>query len=210
MHFSLPVSERNVIRVAEENESEESANELPVPAEGSTSAGESQHSWMEETYEEMKRLAASFMAKETPTISLTPTVLVHEVYMRMANQGGARFVSRGHFLAVAATMMRRILVDHARAKARTKRGGDHVRVQFDESMALSTSRNADVLALEDALMELAELDDRQAKIVEMRFFGGMTVPEVAEVLQLSTRTIENEWKLSRAWLRRRLETSQAD
>lgn len=186
------------------------ANVSPEPGQDPKGTGESQQSWMEETYEEMKRLAASFMAKESPTISLTPTVLVHEVYMRMAHQGDAKFVSRGHFLAVAATMMRRILVDHARAKARTKRGGNHVRVEFEESMALSTSRNADVLALEEALMELSELDDRQAKIVEMRFFGGMTVPEVAEVLQLSTRTIENEWKLSRAWLRRRLETSQPD
>ena len=104
--------------------------------------------------------------------------------------------------------MRRILVDHARARKRIKRGGDLVRVVFDDDLKLTTSKDGDILALEEFLQELAQLDERQAKIVEMRFFGGMTVPEVAEVLGLSTRTIENEWRMCRAWLRKRIEESQ--
>jgi RNA polymerase sigma factor (TIGR02999 family) len=104
--------------------------------------------------------------------------------------------------------MRRILVDHARARKRIKRGGDLVRVVFDDDLKLTTSKDGDILALEEFLQELGQLDERQAKIVEMRFFGGMTVPEVAEVLGLSTRTIENEWRMCRAWLRKRIEESQ--
>jgi RNA polymerase sigma factor (TIGR02999 family) len=145
------------------------------------------------------------MSNERQTVSLTPTVLVHEVYMRMANQPNAVYHSRAHFLAIASTMMRRILVDHARARSRTKRGGQYVRVNYDMDLALSTSKDEDVLALEEALVELTKLDSRQARIVEMRFFGGMTVPEVANVMGLSTRTIENEWKMSRAWLRKKLD-----
>lgn len=158
-----------------------------------------------ETYEHMKRLAASFLQMEMTTVSLSPTVLVHEAYMKLTKQSQDSFSGRGHFLALAATMMRRILVDHARSRNRLKRGGEMVRVVFDEDTTLSSSKDGDVLALEDALQELQELDARQAKIVEMRFYGGMTVPEVAEVLGLSTRTIEGEWKMCRAWLRKKLE-----
>jgi RNA polymerase sigma factor (TIGR02999 family) len=139
---------------------------------------------------------------------LTPTVLVHEAYVKLTKQFSNRYQSRGHFLAIAATIMRRILVDHARARKRIKRGGDLVRVVFDDDLKLTTSKDGDILALEELLQELAKLDERQAKIVEMRFFGGMTVPEVAEVLGLSTRTIENEWRMCRAWLRKRIEESQ--
>ncbi len=162
---------------------------------------------LDETYEAMRRLAGSYMSNESQTVSLSPTVLVHEVYMRMANQPNAVYQSRAHFLAIASTMMRRILVDHARSRARTKRGGEYVRVNYDMELAFSKSKDADVLALEEAVVELTKLDSRQGRIVEMRFFGGMTVPEVAEVLGVSTRTIENEWKMSRAWLRKRLDTS---
>jgi len=162
---------------------------------------------LDETYDAMRRLAGSYMSNESQTVSLTPTVLVHEVYMRMANQPNAVYHSRAHFLAIASTMMRRILVDHARSRARTKRGGEYVRVNYDIELALSKSKDADVLALEEALLELTQLDSRQGRIVEMRFFGGMTVPEVAEVLGVSTRTIESEWKMSRAWLRKRLDNT---
>jgi RNA polymerase sigma factor (TIGR02999 family) len=160
---------------------------------------------VDETYEHMKRLAANYLQMESATVSLSPTVLVHEAYMKLSKQVSDRYQSRGHFMAIAATMMRRILVDHARARNRIKRGGDRVRVVFDEDQTITTSRDSDVLALNEVLEELQKLDERQAKIIEMRFFGGMTVPEVAEVLGLSTRTIENEWKMCRAWLRKRLE-----
>jgi RNA polymerase sigma factor (TIGR02999 family) len=156
----------------------------------------------------MKRLAASYLQLESATVTLSPTVLVHEAYVKLTKQVSNRYQSRGHFLAIAATMMRRILVDHARARKRIKRGGDLVRVVFDDDLKLTTSKDGDILALEEFLQELGQLDERQAKIVEMRFFGGMTVPEVAEVLGLSTRTIENEWRMCRAWLRKRIEESQ--
>jgi RNA polymerase sigma factor (TIGR02999 family) len=156
----------------------------------------------------MKRIAASYLQLESATVTLSPTVLVHEAYVKLTKQVSNRYQSRGHFLAIAATMMRRILVDHARARKRIKRGGDLVRVVFDDDLKLTTSKDGDILALEEFLQELGQLDERQAKIVEMRFFGGMTVPEVAEVLGLSTRTIENEWRMCRAWLRKRIEESQ--
>ena len=158
-----------------------------------------------ETYEHMRRLAASYLQLESATVSLSPTVLVHEAYVKLSKQVSDNYQSRGHFLAIAATMMRRILVDHARARHRIKRGGERVRVVFDEDTTLAPSRDNDVLALDEVLEELQLMDPRQARIVEMRFFGGMTVPEVADVLALSTRTIENEWKMCRAWLRKRLE-----
>lgn len=160
---------------------------------------------VDETYEHMKRLAASYLQLESTTVTLSPTVLVHEAYLKLSKQVSDKYQSRGHFLAIAATMMRRILVDHARARHRLKRGGELVRVTFDEDAMIAPSRDNDVLALEDAIEKLQQLDPRQARIVEMRFFGGMTVPEVAEVLGLSTRTIENEWKMCRAWLRKRLD-----
>lgn len=162
-------------------------------------------SMVEETYEHMKRLAASYLQMESATVTLSPTVLVHEAYVKLSKQASDKYQSRGHFLAIAATMMRRILVDHARARNRLKRGGDMVRLVLDEDKTISPSRDSDVLALDEVLEELQKLDTRQARIIEMRFFGGMTVPEVAEVLGLSTRTIENEWKMCRAWLRKRLE-----
>lgn len=159
----------------------------------------------DETYEHMKRLAASYLQLESATVTLSPTVLVHEAYLKLSKQASDKYQSRGHFLAIAATMMRRILVDHARARHRIKRGGERMRMVFDEDTLIAPSRANDVLALEDVLEELQQLDPRQAKIVEMRFFGGMTVPEVADVLGLSTRTIDNEWKMCRAWLRKRLD-----
>lgn len=165
-------------------------------------------SLVDDTYDQMKRLAASYLQLESATVTLSPTVLVHEAYVKLTKQFSNRYQSRGHFLAIAATIMRRILVDHARARKRIKRGGDLVRVVFDDDLKLTTSKDGDILALEEFLQELGQLDERQAKIVEMRFFGGMTVPEVAEVLGLSTRTIENEWRMCRAWLRKRIEETQ--
>ena len=165
---------------------------------------------IDETYEEMKKLAASYLQMESTTVTLSPTVLVHEAYLKLAKQFSSRYQSRGHFLAIAATMMRRILVDHARARRRVKRGGNLVRVAFDEELQLSATNDSDILALEDMLEVLQELDPRQAKIVEMRFFGGMTIAEVAEVLGLSTRTIENEWCMCRAWLRKQLDEANGE
>ncbi len=160
--------------------------------------------WVDATYHEMRSLAERFLSGESNTVTLSPTVLVHEVYVRLTKQRSVQYQSKSHFLAIASTMMRRILVDHARARTRVKRGGKNIRLAFDENLLVSTSRDEDVLAIEEALQELGLMDARQSRIVEMRFFGGMTVPEVAEALGLSTRTIEKEWQLSKAWLRKKL------
>lgn len=161
------------------------------------------------TYEQMKKLAASYLQNEANTVCLSPTVLVHEAYVKLSKQYIEQYNNKSHFLAIAATIMRRILVDHARTRHRLKRGGDRTKMYLSEDATISVKRDADVLAVEELLKELQELDERQARIVEMRFFGGMTVPEVAESLGLSTRTIESEWKMCRAWLRSRLEDDAA-
>lgn len=160
---------------------------------------------VDETYIQMKRLAASYLQNEAHTVCLSPTVLVHEAYVKLSNQHTNQFQNKSHFLAIAATIMRRILVDHARTRHRLKRGGDRTKMYLTEDVTISVQKDTDILAVEELLKELYELDERQARIVEMRFFAGMTVPEVAESLGLSTRTVENEWKMCRAWLRSRLE-----
>ncbi|MFV2066869.1 MAG: sigma-70 family RNA polymerase sigma factor [Pirellulales bacterium] len=155
-------------------------------------------------YDELRQQAASYLRKEGPGHSLQPTALVHEVFLKLADQTRVSWKGRSHFFAVGAQAMRRILVDHARKKKRTKRGGGRQRITFEEGLVVSPRRGEDVLALDDALVKLAALDPRQAQIVEMRFFGGLTVQEVAEVLGVSKRTVEAEWTMIRAWLRREL------
>ena len=155
-------------------------------------------------YDELRQQAASYLRREAPGHSLQPTALVHEVFLKLADQTRVSWKGRSHFFAVGAQAMRRILVDHARKKKRTKRGGDRQRITFEEGLVVSPRRDEDVLALDDALVKLAELDPRQAQIVEMRFLGGLTVQEVAEVLGVSKRTVEAEWTMIRAWLRREL------
>ena len=155
-------------------------------------------------YEELRRRAGALMRRETPNHTLQATALVHEAYLRLIQQDRADWQGRAHFFAMASQFMRRILVDHARSRSRDKRGGGVVRVQLDEGLAISPQRDADVLALDDALQRLAELDPRQAEIVVMRFFGGLTVDEVAAALDVSKRTVEAEWTMVKAWLRREL------
>ena len=135
-------------------------------------------------YTELLRIASHYLAPEDPGITLEPTALVHEAFMRMVDQTRVDWQGRAHFLAIAAKMMRRVLVDHARSKKRLKRGGNRQRFTLREDMTISRKREADVLAVEEALDKLAELDPLQAQIVEMRFFGGMTVAEVAEALSM--------------------------
>ncbi|MCB9524535.1 MAG: sigma-70 family RNA polymerase sigma factor [Myxococcales bacterium] len=154
-------------------------------------------------YDELRRRAGALMRRERAGHTLQPTALVHEAYLRMIRQEEA-LAGRSHFFALSAQMMRRVLVDHARGRGRHKRGGDQIRVELDEKLKLSVERDHDVLALDEALQRLAELDPRQAQIVELRFFGGLTVAEVAEVLQVSKRTVEAEWTMIKAWLRREL------
>lgn len=161
--------------------------------------------YMPLVYDELRRVAASYLAQERNGHTLQPTALVHEAYLRMA-QVPDEWGGKTHFFAVAARAMRRLLIDHARARGRDKRGADWERVTFDNAIARLAPDldRADVLALDAALEKLAALDARQAEIVELRFFSGMTIDEIASHLSLSKRTIEAEWTHARAWLRREL------
>ncbi len=155
-------------------------------------------------YDQLRALARDFMARERPDHTLQATALVNEAYLRMIDQTRVRWTDRAHFFAVAATMIRRVLVDHARAKGRSKRGGDWTRVSIDAQVDWSGQRNLDLLALDDALTRLAQIDDRQSRIVQLRFFGGLTIAQTADVLGVSTTTVEQDWAHARAWLRREI------
>ena len=155
-------------------------------------------------YTEFQRLARKQLSGEGENHTLQPTALVNEVYLKMIQQDRVDWKGKTHFFAIGAQAMRRILIDHARKRNRIKRGGDRARVEFDVDLALSPGKDEDLLALEDALEKLEKLDERQARIVELRFFGGLTVSEVAEVLDVSKRTVESDWTMVRAWLRREL------
>lgn len=154
-------------------------------------------------YKDLRRRAASFLRRESPGHILQPTALVHETYLRMVDQK-VDWRNRSQFFGVASQMMRRILVDHARGRHAAKRHGMHV--ALDEGLRLP-QRHIDLVRLDDALTELAALDARQARIVELRFFGGLTFEEVAEMLGVSTATVKRDWAAARAWLFARLEES---
>lgn len=166
---------------------------------------ESPQRLMELVYDDFRALAKAYLDREPPGHTLQPTALVNEAYVRLVDQNRVDWKGKTHFFAVGATIMRRILVDHARAKQRVKRGGGRDRVALHEDLQISNRDDEDVLGVDDAIERLARKDERQAKIVEMRFFAGMTVAEVAEVLGVSKRTVESEWTMIRAWLRRDLE-----
>lgn len=151
-------------------------------------------------YDELHRRASSFMRQERPDHTLQPTALVHETYLKLVEQRAATFKNRAHFFALAATLMRRILIDHARARLSAKRSGEQSPAALLNADQLRTDTPRGLLAVDEALKRLRTLDPRQEQIVEMRFFGGLTVKETAEVLGVSTRTIEREWTIARAWL----------
>jgi RNA polymerase sigma factor (TIGR02999 family) len=158
-------------------------------------------------YDELRRLARSFMARERRDHTLQPTALVNEAYLRLVDQTRVDWRGRTHFRAVGARVMRRILIDHARQHGSAKRGGGQQRVTLGESLLRSADPELDLtelLNLNEALGRLRELDDRQAQVVELRFFGGLTTEEVAEELGVSKRTVEGDWTHGRAWLKRAL------
>jgi RNA polymerase sigma factor (TIGR02999 family) len=150
--------------------------------------------------EELRRLAHHYMSREHPGHTLQTTALVNEAYLRLVNRKDVQWQNRTHFFAIAATLMRSILVDHARSHAYAKRGGGAHKTELDEAMVVSQERAAEVVALDDALKELATFDLKQSRIVELRFFGGLTIEETAEVLHLSPATIKREWSTAKAWL----------
>ncbi len=158
-------------------------------------------------YQELRNLAAQFFRREAKGNTLQPTALVHEAYVKLVDQTGVDWRGRTHFFAVAGQAMRRILVDHARRRHAAKRGGRQKRVLLDEDLVAGIQPNDDILALDEALSKLAKLDPGQAQMVELRFFGGLSVAEAAEVLGMSKRAAEREWTMVRAWLRRELSES---
>lgn len=155
-------------------------------------------------YDELYRLARIYMNREQAGHTLQITALVNEAYLRLANWKEARWKNRAHFFGVAAQLMRRILVDFARSRNYEKRGGGLQQVEFNEALGLPIRRDADFVLLDDGLKSLAEIDLRKAHVVELRFFGGLSVEEIAEVLSVSPRTVMREWNLARAWLFREL------
>ncbi len=157
-----------------------------------------------QVYDELHRQAASYMRRERREHTLQPTALVHEAYLRLIDQGRVRWRNRAQFLGVAAQMMRRILVDHARARQLAKRGGGAPRVSLDEQLVAATGRHPHLVELDQALAALDAVDPRLARVVELRIFGGLTIEETAEVLSVSPGTVINCYRLARAWLYREL------
>jgi RNA polymerase sigma factor (TIGR02999 family) len=155
-------------------------------------------------YDELRRLARSFLRKERRGHLLQTTALVHEAYLRLVDQRQVQWQNRAHFFAISAQLMRRILVDHARRRAAAKRGGDPDPVTLAEVPDLPLQRGIDVLALDQALSKLAALDPRQSRIVELKCFGGLSSDETAEALELSPRTVRREWTIAKAWLYRQI------
>jgi len=161
-------------------------------------------------YDELRRQARNYLSRERDAQTLQPTALVHEAYLRLVDQTRISWQNRAHFFGIASNMMRRILVDHARAHATGKRGGAAVRLSIDDVQIPLEQRAADFVALDEALEELSKFDERKARIVEMRFFGGLTDEEIAEVLGITTRTVWRDWKTARLWLFRELSNSGTD
>ena len=159
---------------------------------------------LEAVYDEIRALAEGKLRQERAGHTLQPTALVHEAYLKLVDQTRVNWQGRTHFLAVAAQAMRRILIDHARRREREKRGGSWRRVTLYDAFALRTDHDLDVVALHEALEKMARLDARQAKVVELRLFGGLTAEETARMLDVSTRTVDRDWKMGQAWLRREL------
>ncbi|CAN5530205.1 sigma-70 family RNA polymerase sigma factor [soil metagenome] len=155
-------------------------------------------------YEELRQLVQPYLERERADHTLQATGLVHEAYLRLVDQSTTTWQNRAHFFGVAAQIMRRILVDYARSHRAEKRGGGWDKLAFDEALAPAAERSIDLIALDDALKDLLALDPRQSQIVELRFFGGLTNEEIAEVLDVSATTVKREWRMAKAWLRREI------
>lgn len=155
-------------------------------------------------YDELRKIAARYLRKERSGHTLQPTALVHEAYIKLIDISDIDWQDRAHFFAVSANVMRRILVDHARARVADKRGGEADRIALEDAISLSKEPQVDLLAVDEALKELAEFDEQQCRIVELRFFGGLTIEETAHVVGVSPATVKREWAIAKAWLHRKL------
>ena len=160
-------------------------------------------------YAELRRLASAYLRRERPDHTLQSTALVHEAFLKLVNQREVEWRSRAHFYGIAAQMIRRILVDYARSHHAEKRGSGAVKLSLDEALAVPESTELDLVGLNEALEKLAKMDSRQNRIVELRFFAGLSIEETAEVMQLSPATIKREWNSARAWLFREISRSRA-
>ena len=155
-------------------------------------------------YDELRRQAARYLRRERVGHTLQTTALIHEAYMRLIDQKNVHWQNRAHFFGIAAQLMRRILVDHARTKTRAKRGGSNLRVSLTKANIFAKVKDLDIVALDEALDRLTEIDEQQSRIVELRFFSGLTVEETAEVLGISTATVKRDWSMAKAWLHREI------
>lgn len=153
-------------------------------------------------YRELRRLASSYMRRPNPTMDVTE--LVHEAYLKLVDQRDVTWQNRAHFYGIAARLMRRIVIDRARKRSALRRGGNERKVSLDEALVCSDERSEALVLLDRALSKLATFDPRQSKIVELRFFGGMTAQEIAEVLGIGERTVDRDWKMAQAWLKREI------
>ena len=160
-------------------------------------------------YRELRDRASAYLRQERPNHTLQSTALVHEAYLRLVDYNRIDWRGRAHFLGIAATVIRQVLLDHARGRQRGKRGGGNLVLQLEESLVGSAEREVNLLALEDALQDLARLDAQQARVVELRFFGGLSIEETAEVLAVSESTVKRDWALARSWLFRELTSGSA-
>ena len=156
------------------------------------------------TYDDFRKLANTYLAGKARSHTLQPTAVVHEVFLKLVGQPESNWNGKSHFFAVGAKVMRQILVDHARGKATVKRGGDWNRHALDDQLSVSTKRNEDILALDEILNRLSKINETRAKLVEMRFFAGMALPEIASVLGVSTSTVKRQWAATSSWLRAEL------
>lgn len=158
-------------------------------------------------YDELHKLASRYLRRERRDHTLQTTAVVHEAYLKLVNQRDANFENRLHFFAVAAQIMRRILVDYARRHHASKRGGDLYKLSLDEALVTSEEKGADLLALDEALERLAAIDPRQSRVVELRIFAGLTLEETAQALNISPSTVRREWSMAKAWLHRQIKNN---
>jgi RNA polymerase sigma-70 factor (ECF subfamily) len=191
-----------------------SVRQLPEDLERLTNpGGESERALAERTsalYSELRRIAGHYLRQERRDHTLQATALVHEVYLRLVDQRGVQWENRNQFLGIAAQLMRRILLDYSRSHRAAKRGGNAERVFLQEASVISKTRPADVVALDEALTRLAEIDSQQAHLVELRFFGGLSIEETAGVLEISPATVKRNWVVAKAWLARELAKPHRD
>ncbi len=178
--------------LADLNRGDEAANELLMPL----------------VYDELRRMARGYMRGQPSEHTLQTTELIHEAYMKLARQGEKHWQNRAHFFGVASKAMRHILVDYARSKHRQKRGGWQDRIVLDDALiGAAASRSEDLVALDDALMKLAVVDERKARVVEMKYFGGLNTEEIAQALKISPDTVKRDWRFARNWLLRELNST---